>query len=66
MIRQGINNTYSYILIADTDLVAVWRMIMEYSQDGLTWGQSYKLEPVAYGKFLFYFIWIRNIFIHEK
>lgn len=34
---------------ADTDLVALWHKIKEYSQDGLTWGETYKLEPVAYG-----------------
>jgi elongation factor 1-beta len=34
---------------ADTDLVAVWNKIKEYSQEGLTWGETYKLEPVAYG-----------------
>ena len=34
---------------ADTDLKMVWEKIKEYNQDGLTWGESYKLEPVAYG-----------------
>ena len=34
---------------ADTDLEAVWHMIKEYKQEGLSWGESYKLEPVAYG-----------------
>ena len=34
---------------ADTDLKALWQEIIKYEQDGLTWGQSYKLEPVAYG-----------------
>ena len=35
---------------ADTDLVAVWNEIRKYEQDGLNWGQTYKLEPIAYGK----------------
>jgi translation elongation factor EF-1beta len=34
---------------ADTDLVALWHEIVKYQQDGLTWGESYKLEPVAFG-----------------
>ena len=34
---------------ADTDLVMVWNEIKKYEQEGLTWGQSYKLEPVAFG-----------------
>ena len=34
---------------ADVDLKMVWEKIKEYTQDGLTWGESYKLEPVAYG-----------------
>jgi len=34
---------------ADTDLVMVWEKIKEYQQEGLAWGQTYKLEPVAYG-----------------
>mmetsp|Transcript_103674 Transcript_103674/g.223758 ORF Transcript_103674/g.223758 Transcript_103674/m.223758 type:complete len:190 (+) Transcript_103674:25-594(+) len=34
---------------ADTDLVMVWNEIKKYEQEGLTWGVSYKLEPVAYG-----------------
>ena len=34
---------------ADTDLKKVWELIKEYKQDGLSWGESYKLEPVAYG-----------------
>ena len=36
---------------ADTDLVMVWNKIKEYKQDGLVWGESYKLEPVAFGIF---------------
>lgn len=35
---------------ADTDLVAVWNEIRKYEQEGLSWGQTYKLEPIAYGK----------------
>lgn len=27
----------------------VWNKIKEYSQEGLSWGATYKLEPVAYG-----------------
>ena len=34
---------------ADTDLVMVWNEIKKYQQEGLTWGESYKLEPVAFG-----------------
>eukprot|EP00595_Chromulina_sp_UTEXLB2642_P003444 CAMPEP_0196761740 /NCGR_PEP_ID=MMETSP1095-20130614/1046_1 /TAXON_ID=96789 ORGANISM="Chromulina nebulosa, Strain UTEXLB2642" /NCGR_SAMPLE_ID=MMETSP1095 /ASSEMBLY_ACC=CAM_ASM_000446 /LENGTH=226 /DNA_ID=CAMNT_0042111667 /DNA_START=990 /DNA_END=1666 /DNA_ORIENTATION=- len=34
---------------ADTDLKALWEKIIEYKQEGLHWGASYKLEPVAYG-----------------
>ena len=34
---------------ADTDLEALWHKIKEYTQEGLTWGESFKLEPVAYG-----------------
>lgn len=34
---------------ADTDLEAVWKQIIEYKQEGLTWGATFKLEPVAYG-----------------
>ena len=36
---------------ADTDLVAVWRQIIQYQQEGLTWGETHKLEPIAYGMF---------------
>ena len=35
---------------ADTDLVAVWHQIKEYQQEGLQWGETYKLEPIAYGE----------------
>ena len=34
---------------ADTDLEAVWHKIKEYKQEGLSWGETFKLEPVAYG-----------------
>jgi translation elongation factor EF-1beta len=34
---------------ADTDLEMVWREILKYQQEGLTWGENFKLEPVAYG-----------------
>ena len=34
---------------ADTDLEAVWKMITAQKQEGLTWGETFKLEPVAYG-----------------
>ena len=33
----------------DTDLVMVWKEICKTEQPGLTWGQGYKLEPLAYG-----------------
>jgi translation elongation factor EF-1beta len=34
---------------ADTDMEMVWREIIKYEQEGLSWGQTFKLEPVAYG-----------------
>jgi len=34
---------------ADTDLVMVWKEICKTQQEGLTWGESYKLEPLAFG-----------------
>lgn len=34
---------------ADTDLEMVWKKIIEYKQEGLTWGANFKLEPVAFG-----------------
>jgi len=34
---------------ADTDLEALWKEIIKYEQEGLAWGASFKLEPVAYG-----------------
>ena len=27
----------------------VWNKIKEYTQEGLTWGETFKLEPVAFG-----------------
>ena len=34
---------------ADTDLTAVWKMIVANEIDGLTWGEKYELQPVAFG-----------------
>lgn len=34
---------------ADTDLEMVWREIKKFEKEGLVWGESFKLEPVAYG-----------------
>jgi translation elongation factor EF-1beta len=34
---------------ADVDLKMVWNKILEFKIEGLTWGVSYKLEPVAFG-----------------
>jgi len=34
---------------ADTDLEMVWNEIRKFSKEGLTWGETFKLEPVAYG-----------------
>ena len=34
---------------ADTDLEALWKEIIKFEKEGLTWGQTFKLEPVAYG-----------------
>lgn len=34
---------------ADTDLKMVWEKIKEFEQEGLAWGEAYKLEPVAFG-----------------
>jgi translation elongation factor EF-1beta len=34
---------------ADTNLEMVWNLIKERQQEGLNWGESFKLEPVAYG-----------------
>jgi translation elongation factor EF-1beta len=34
---------------ADTNLEELWKEITKYEQEGLVWGASFKLEPVAYG-----------------
>lgn len=34
---------------ADTNLEEVWKLICQTEQEGLTWGEKFKLEPVAYG-----------------
>merc|ERR1712006_80444 len=34
---------------ADTDLEMVWREVRRFSKEGLTWGETFKLEPVAFG-----------------
>jgi len=34
---------------ADTDLEMVWKQITERQQEGLSWGATFKLEPVAFG-----------------
>lgn len=34
---------------ADTDLEMVWNEIIKYQQEGLSWGETFKLEPVAFG-----------------
>jgi translation elongation factor EF-1beta len=34
---------------ADTDLEMVWREIIKFQKEGLVWGETFKLEPVAYG-----------------
>merc|ERR1711998_13296 len=34
---------------ADTDLEMVWREVRKFSKEGLTWGETFKLEPVAFG-----------------
>ena len=36
-------------VILNSDLEMVWNKIKEYQQEGLSWGESFKLEPVAYG-----------------
>jgi len=33
----------------DTDLKMVWEKIKEYKQEGLSWGETFELQPVAYG-----------------
>jgi elongation factor 1-beta len=34
---------------AECDLEAVWKEIIKYEQEGLQWGATFKLEPVAFG-----------------
>jgi len=34
---------------ADTDLEMVWREIIKFEKEGLTWGEKFQLEPIAYG-----------------
>ena len=34
---------------ADTDMAAVWKLIVAHEIPGLTWGEKFQLEPVAYG-----------------
>ena len=34
---------------ADTNLEELWKKIISQEQEGLSWGQTFKLEPVAYG-----------------
>ena len=34
---------------ADTDLEMVWNEIRKFEKEGLSWGATFKLEPVAYG-----------------
>jgi translation elongation factor EF-1beta len=34
---------------ADTDLEMVWHEIKKFEKEGLTWGETFKLEPVAFG-----------------
>ena len=34
---------------ADTNLEELWKKIIEYKKEGLTWGATFKLEPVAFG-----------------
>jgi translation elongation factor EF-1beta len=34
---------------ADTDLAAVWKLIVAHEINGLTWGAKYELQPVAFG-----------------
>ena len=38
-----------FLVILNSDLEMVWNKIKEYQQEGLSWGESFKLEPVAYG-----------------
>ena len=34
---------------SETDLVALWKEICKLEQEGLSWGQNYKLEEMAFG-----------------
>ena len=34
---------------AECDLEALWKEIIKYEQEGLQWGATFKLEPVAFG-----------------
>ena len=34
---------------ADTNLEELWKEIIKYEQDGLQWGATFKIEPVAFG-----------------
>ena len=34
---------------ADTDLAAVWKMIVQHEIPGLKWGEKFELKPVAFG-----------------
>jgi len=39
-----------YEVLSDDDLMALWKkVITTVNQDGLEWGESCKLEPVAFG-----------------
>lgn len=41
--------SFRVLVILNSDLEMVWNKIKEYQQEGLSWGESFKLEPVAYG-----------------
>ena len=34
---------------ADTNLEELWKEIIKYEQEGLQWGATFKIEPVAFG-----------------
>ena len=34
---------------ADTDLEMVWNEIRKHQQEGLSWGEKFELQPVAFG-----------------
>ena len=36
---------------ADTDLDALWKLIVATEQEGLSWGETFNKEPVAFGIF---------------